>query len=87
MPAELKDLVQVSRKAGVWVHEELLCKQKSQKNQELSHNLYKPEEAETLSCSFAVLSGYHGNQGFTREAIICQHGSCYCLQQGLIRAH
>lgn len=61
MSPELNHPLQVSMKTGVWVDKELLCQQKSQQNQKLSHNLHQPKEAETLSCSFVVLSGYHGN--------------------------
>lgn len=56
-------------------------KNRSHSKTEKSHNFHKTREPKKPSCCFVVLSCYHGNPGFTKERIICQYDSSYCLWQ------
>lgn len=59
-------------------------KQKSWHDREMSNKIPKVPQTEPPkkpSCCFVVLSCYHRNPGSTKERIIRQYDSCYCLWQ------
>ena len=59
-------------------------KQKSRRDREMPNKIPQVPQTEPPkkpSCCFVVLSCYHRNPGSTKERIIGQYDSCYCLWQ------